>query len=88
MAFTSNLYRKRFPSGNVTTIKINANTCAQYKLHFIYKMKERTFPKYRWDTVAQQGPQPHLNGEHTTNAGSPTTAGNAWFPLSEHVYAE
>lgn len=51
-------------------------------------MKERTFPKYRWDTVAHQGPQPHLNGEPTTNAGSPTTTVNAWFPLSEHVYAE
>ena len=51
-------------------------------------MKERTFPKCRWDTVAQQVPQPHLNREHTTNAGSPATTGKAWLPSSEHVYAE
>lgn len=84
----SSVYRRRFPWSNTTTIKTNVNTYARYKLHFFYKVKERTFPKRRWDNVAQQVPQPHPNGEHTTNARSPATRRKAWLPSSDHVSAE
>lgn len=84
----SNLYRRRFPSSNMTSIKANVNPYTRYKLHFIYQVKERTFPEHRWGSVAQQVPQPHPNGEHTASTRSPATRHKARLPSSEHVSAE
>lgn len=74
VTFTSHLYREGFPSGSITTVKINADAYARRTPHCIYKTGT-TFQEGRHEAGALQATQHHLS--HNQDHQQPKNQGQS-----------